>query len=107
LPPVPYVTKTGVTEDERKMLVDLHNAWRRNVSVPAAGMKKMYWDDTLAMLAQKHADRCSFAHDNFEWRSIPHTGKETGQNIVMITGPKSYTWQSVFNDMYAGESKRW
>ena len=107
LPPQPYVTKTGVTEEEKAILIDLHNTWRRSVAVPAAGMPKMYWDDTLQMLAQKHAERCSFAHDDMDWRSIPGTGKETGQNIVMITGPKSYNWSNVFNDMFSGESKRW
>ena len=80
--------------------------WKAELSRLAFHSSK-YWDDTLQMLAQKHAERCSFAHDDMDWRSIPGTGKETGQNIVMITGPKSYNFTHVFHDMFNGESKRW
>ncbi len=66
-----------------------------------------YWDDDLAYVAQKHAERCSFYHDDMTMRSIPGTGKYPGQNIVMTSGHVRMNWSYAFNEMYAGELKRW
>ena len=41
LPPVPYVVKTGMSDEDKKAIIDLHNWWRRNVTMPAAAMRKL------------------------------------------------------------------
>jgi hypothetical protein len=61
----------------------------------------------LATIAQAHADRCSFMHDNMIWRSIPGTGQYTGQNIVMIEGNNIYNWTRAFDTMFKNEEKLW
>ena len=107
LAPLANVAKSGMTKNEKNLVVDLHNEWRRKVDETAAGMVKMYWDDDLAYVAQKHAERCSFYHDDMTLRSIPGTGKYPGQNIIMVTGSADFNWTFDFNEMYAGELKRW
>ena len=107
LAPLTNVAKFGVSEAEKKEIVDLHNKWRRDVPMMASAMMKMYWDDDLAYVAQKHASRCSFYHDDMALRALPGTGKFPGQNIVMTTGQTRLNWTYAFDEMYAGEMKRW
>lgn len=59
------------------------------------------------MIAQKHADRCSFSHDDMNLRKVPGSDKMPGQNIVMVTNNQKYNWSHAFNVMYKGEAKRW
>lgn len=65
------------------------------------------WDDNLAYVAQKHADQCSFYHDDMTLRVIPNTGKYPGQNIAISGGLTSMNWSTAFDTMFAGEMKRW
>jgi hypothetical protein len=71
LPKLPFVAKSGVDHDDVHALVELHNRWRRNAPEPAAAMQKIHYDRKLAFVAQKHADRCSFSHDDSYLRSMP------------------------------------
>ena len=34
----------------------------------AADMRQLKWSDELAVVAQRHADQCTFAHDKFKQR---------------------------------------
>jgi hypothetical protein len=61
----------------------------------------------LAYVAQKHAERCSFYHDDMVLRSLPGTSKYPGQNIVLVSGNQKFNWTKAFNNMFAGEMKRW
>ncbi|XP_028982360.1 ancylostoma secreted protein [Diachasma alloeum] len=65
----------GVTEEEKKTIVDRHNHWRRYVAAgketrgnpgpqPAAtNMGDLEWDDELAFIAQRWANQCNDVHD--------------------------------------------
>lgn len=108
LNPSKYVVKTGITDQEKKDIVALHDRWRMNVVKPAAKMMKMSYDEELAVVAQHHASRCSFAHDTPEVRSIVG-GKNSGQNIVRLTGSSKGgkdTIVDMFESMYQAESPR-
>lgn len=108
LAPSANVAKRGCTAENITEILELHNNYRREPEHPfASNMQKMYWDNELAKVAQKHADRCSFVHDNMDWRAIPATGNLPGQNIVRITGNQRYDWKTAFGDMFSGEMERW
>lgn len=102
-----YVTKEGLSSADKREIVQLHNDWRSKIIKPAKGMMRVYWDDELAEVAQHHASRCSFAHDETHNRNIPGTGKKSGQNIVKISGPRKRNISISFNAMFRAESRRW
>jgi len=65
-----------LSSDAKQALVDKHNELRRKVAKgeetsnlargnqpPASNMRKMVWNDELAVIAQRLADQCIFAHD--------------------------------------------
>jgi len=63
------LTKTGLTEDQTKAILEKHNQVRRKVAMgeyefanqpKAADMKKLVWNETLASSAQRNVnDQCS------------------------------------------------
>ncbi len=65
------------------------------------------WDDELATIAQRHASRCDFDHDQANLRSIPGTGLYSGQNIVMSVGETNDNLTGQFEKMYVVEKPRW
>ncbi|XP_063988420.1 uncharacterized protein LOC135168316 [Diachasmimorpha longicaudata] len=70
------VEQLGVTEEEKKTIIDRHNHWRRYVAAgketrgnpgpqPAAtNMGDLEWDDELAYIAQRWANQCDDEHDS-------------------------------------------
>ncbi|GFO33509.1 cysteine-rich venom protein [Plakobranchus ocellatus] len=74
------VISYGVTEEEKKIIVDYHNEVRRNVQPPATDLTKLIWDDNLAAVAQKLTMQCKIEHDKN--RNIPSYGEFIGQNLA-------------------------
>ncbi|XP_066581946.1 uncharacterized protein [Prorops nasuta] len=84
------VIRKGLTDEEKKILVDKHNEYRKHVASgketkgspgpqPAAkNMQDLEWDDEIAEVAQAWADQCDFSHD--QCRDIPRF--QVGQNIA-------------------------
>lgn len=63
-------TESGVTSEERRLILEEHNYLRQTVATghvpgqPAAqNMQEMQWDDELAARAQQWANECTFQHD--------------------------------------------
>ncbi|CAF0713214.1 unnamed protein product [Brachionus calyciflorus] len=105
LPARPNVIKAGVSLQDKVEILALHNNYRRNTTVKGTRMQKIYWDEELAMVAQKHANRCQFPHDNSLLRSLPGRGRVTGQNLMVTT-----TWRPFaeeFNTMFELEKLMW
>ncbi|OUM62284.1 hypothetical protein PIROE2DRAFT_11486 [Piromyces sp. E2] len=50
--------EASLTKGQKNTLLELHRKARDEVNSP--NMKRIYWDDSLAKLAQKQADTCSF-----------------------------------------------
>lgn len=73
--------------------------------MPAKQMLKMYYDDDLAFVAQHHASRCSFGHDEPKGRAMG-TGKMPGQNIVRTVGAQKGNITKMFTMMFKAESMR-
>lgn len=60
----------GFSQDEKQSLLDNHNDFRSTVAEgdtpgqpSATGMNMLFWDDTLAAVAQAYAERCIWAHN--------------------------------------------
>lgn len=99
-------TSTGVSASDQTLIVDSHNAYRRDVSPTATNMRTMSWDDEVAMIAQKWTENCQFAHDDGYSRYIP--GRfSVGQNLAF--GHASWTaaitaWHDEVSDFTLGGS---
>ncbi|XP_058802573.1 uncharacterized protein LOC131670725 [Phymastichus coffea] len=86
------IIKSGLTYEEKKKIVDLHNEYRQKVASgketrgspgpqpPAKNMTYVEWDDELAIIAQKWADQCTWGHDTC--RDVQRF--KVGQNIAYI-----------------------
>lgn len=76
-------TAIPLTTSDKAVVLDRHNAWRRNVTVIAADMQKMVWDDNLATVAAKWARQCVVGHDAYAQRAEPALpGVTIGQNAA-------------------------
>ncbi|XP_061174553.1 GLIPR1-like protein 1 [Saccostrea echinata] len=60
--------------------VQEHNDIRSNAIPPAANMKRLMYSRELESIAQQHANRCSFLHNDNRSRES-HTFSRVGENI--------------------------
>lgn len=84
-----YLVK-GFTEEEKAIMVQAHNEFRNKVALQqtqygvqlpfATNMKQMYWDEEMAANAQKHTDKCEFAHSSNDERVLG--SRNLGENIA-------------------------
>ncbi|KAH9487991.1 hypothetical protein Btru_066763 [Bulinus truncatus] len=56
--------KTSFTDEEKKLIVDLHNAYRSMVIPEATNMRELVWDNDLEEFARNHTQSCTGAHSN-------------------------------------------
>ncbi|XP_056004986.1 cysteine-rich venom protein latisemin-like [Ostrea edulis] len=82
LPKSSTASASGVSDADKRAIVDKHNEFRSGVQPTAVAMAKMSWDDEIAMVAQKYADACKgLVHDGGRQRGIP--GRfSVGQNLA-------------------------
>ncbi|CAI5777517.1 peptidase inhibitor 16 [Podarcis lilfordi] len=71
------------TEEDKKLLVDLHNQYRAKVSPPAADMLKMSWDPELEAFAKDYATKCIWEHNAERGRR--------GENLFAMSGDLDVT----------------
>ncbi|XP_056014320.1 uncharacterized protein LOC125663866 [Ostrea edulis] len=76
----PNVSKQGVTEAQKKAILDQHNRLRAGVQPPATDLVELQWDERLAAVAQKWANQCEAGHDKH--RNILSIGMSIGQNVA-------------------------
>ncbi|XP_023237314.1 cysteine-rich venom protein LIO1-like [Centruroides sculpturatus] len=67
--------ESRLTGMEKKLYVDLHNMYRRKVSIPASNMKYMEWNEDLAAIAQDWANQCIWDHGNLEHSKFDRMGQ--------------------------------
>ncbi|XP_054837308.1 peptidase inhibitor 16 [Eublepharis macularius] len=68
----------SLTEEDKQLIVDLHNQYRSKVSPPAADMLKMSWDPELETFAKDYATKCIWEHNaDRGWR---------GENLFAMSG---------------------
>ncbi|XP_060556365.1 cysteine-rich venom protein-like isoform X2 [Ruditapes philippinarum] len=71
----------GVSENEKKIIVDIHNTVRREVSPTASNMMLMHWDDEIARTAQRWAENCVIDHDK-GYKRYAFGRFSVGQNLA-------------------------
>ncbi|XP_066215616.1 peptidase inhibitor 16 isoform X2 [Saccopteryx leptura] len=82
LPPLLLLVATAgpagaLSDDERRVMVELHNLYRAHVSPPASDMLQMRWDEELAAFAKAYAQQCVWGHNKERGRR--------GENLFAIT----------------------
>jgi len=99
------LTNNGViTEDDKQVLLDLHNTHRSNTALgntkghpKATDMTKLVWDETIAEGAASYASRCIFAHDDSGYGENLYAGASSDDNIDNI-GKLESGIESWFNE---------
>lgn len=88
-------TESGITDEERRLILEEHNFFRQTVSTghvsgqPAAqNMQEMHWDNELAAKAQQWANECTFQHDPSRFLS-KLKGRFTIKNSFESCQPKN------------------
>ncbi|XP_072498059.1 peptidase inhibitor 16 isoform X2 [Notamacropus eugenii] len=67
----------SLKDEEKQIVVQLHNLYRSRVSPPATNMKNMKWDEDLAAFAKAYANKCVWGHNKDRGRR--------GENLFAIT----------------------
>lgn len=81
-------TTIGFTESEKKIIIDTHNAERRNSG--ASDMMILKWDSALENFAQAWANKCNFDHQTTEARTNFASFSYVGENLAASTDPSGY-----------------
>ncbi|XP_064002799.1 cysteine-rich venom protein kaouthin-2-like isoform X2 [Pogoniulus pusillus] len=84
--------------DQKKLIVDSHNALRRGVKPTASNMLKMEWSPAAANNSQSWASRCTLNHSPANMR---RTTVGCGENLFMSTAP--VLWSAVIQAWYDEE----
>lgn len=91
-----HILSSGLSAAEKKLLVELQNRFRSMVArgsvtgfPPAANMQKLVWDDSLAEVAQAHANQCLIHHTPSALR-VTTRFRHTGQNLVGFRSIKAW-----------------
>ncbi|XP_061478280.1 cysteine-rich venom protein TEL1-like isoform X2 [Rhineura floridana] len=82
--------------EERKEILDKHNALRRGVQPTASNMLKMVWSPAAAANAKRWASRCILSHSPSQERIADGIG--CGENLYMSSGPTR--WSQVIQTWY-------
>ncbi|XP_029800975.1 peptidase inhibitor 16 [Suricata suricatta] len=67
----------ALSDDEKHVMVELHNFYRAQAFPPAADMLQMRWDEELAAFAKAYAQKCVWGHNKERGRR--------GENLFAIT----------------------
>lgn len=109
------ITKTGITEEEKELILRRHNVLRAHVAEgnesrgdpgpqpPAANMHQLVWNEELAKVAQAWASQCPSGHDDEIKRRLLSRKYYTGQNINYHWGTyeKGSEWEAAINNWYS------
>ncbi|CAL4100711.1 unnamed protein product, partial [Meganyctiphanes norvegica] len=113
--PTCTITDSGVTNSQKRQILRLHNEFRAKVArgdeqrspdqykqPRGSNIKELIWNDELAYIAQKWANRCSYGHESngLERRSpCSRSYYYVGQNIYYITTAGNY-WENAITGWY-------
>ncbi|NXL02634.1 CRVP protein, partial [Mesembrinibis cayennensis] len=90
-----FIALSTIKADQQKLIVDKHNALRRQVKPTASNMMKMKWCPPAAQNAQKWANQCTFSHSPANMRV---TDVQCGENLFMSSAP--FSWSDLIQVWY-------
>ena len=73
---------SGLTENQKTMIVDRTNFYRSRVLPAASNLRRISWDDELANVAQNYADKCIFEHNPKRKHSA--FSELIGENLLLV-----------------------
>ncbi|KAK7071728.1 Peptidase inhibitor 16 [Halocaridina rubra] len=104
---------TGVSEEDKKHILFLHNSLRARVArgeetegnpgpqPPAVDMRELVWNDQLAEVAEAWAKQCHQYHDQPGARKICAKNYHVGQNLHFYYGfSPEVSWEDAVNAWY-------
>ncbi|KAI1241315.1 hypothetical protein IHE44_0009793, partial [Lamprotornis superbus] len=86
---------SSIRAEQQKLIVDRHNALRREVKPTASNMMKMEWSPPAAENAQNWANHCILRHS---LPSLRRTNVQCGENLFMSSVP--FSWSHVLQAWY-------
>lgn len=105
------ISKQSLKEEDKKIIVDLHNKYRNEIAVQtsqkrpklpfATNMMQLYWNEELALRAQKWANKCKKSNSPNNERQ--HPKYKVGENIYSIMtsgGQPQMNWEEPINSWY-------
>lgn len=86
------ILESGVSAADKKLIIDIHNAYRRQevVKNQASNIMELVWSEPMARNAQQWASMCVFGHDSNR-RSIEYGIMYIGQNSAFAEGRINWT----------------
>jgi len=101
----------GLTEAGKLIILDRHNELRGRVAMwqepgqpGASNMRKLVWNDELAVIAQRWADQCNYGHDT-EKRKLD--GTSVGQNVAHFSNSRKFSWAEIESSYLAQSVQMW
>ncbi|OCT79078.1 cysteine-rich venom protein TEL1 [Xenopus laevis] len=92
----PFSSISADNSTVKQIIIDAHNAYRRNASPTAQNMLKMVWNKDAAQNAGNWSATCSMSHSTSDKRKIP--GFSCGENLFMSSYPA--TWDVAIKAWY-------
>ncbi|KAM4694150.1 cysteine-rich secretory protein 2-like [Discoglossus pictus] len=97
---IPFSALSTSNTTVRQIIVDTHNAFRRNVFPPAKNMMKMEWDDAAALAAERWAKNCYFSNSSPCSRKYAYKQcGENGENLFLSTF--KIPWPDVIENFFS------
>jgi len=106
-----------LSSEAQQAIVEKHNELRRKIAKgeetsnlaggnqPAASnMRKLVWNDELAVIAQRWADQCTFEHDESRHKA---DGTKAGQNLFLKGSSNQYTFEELMQTVADESSLAW
>jgi len=106
-----------LSSDAQQAIVDKHNELRRKIAKgeetsnlaggnqpPASNMRKLVWNDELAVIAQRWADQCTFDHDDSRHKA---DGTKAGQNLFLKGSSNQYTFDELMQTVADESTLAW
>jgi len=101
----------GLSEAGKRIILDRHNKLRSRVAQgqepnqpSASNMRKLVWNDELAVIAQRWADQCTFEHDP-ERSKLDRTS--VGQNLAIFYNSRKFSWAEIESSYLAQSVQNW
>ncbi|XP_065915978.1 peptidase inhibitor 16-like isoform X3 [Dysidea avara] len=96
-----HLSVSQLTDEDKQLLLDLHNRARSMVYPIATNMEEMEWNDELAGVAQAYSTKCT-TQPNGDRASQAKSFITVGENLGTISPPSSASYSALFETWFKG-----